>query len=151
MPAPVNVTAILWFIAAILLFVIEGSTYALVCIWFAGGALVALVLSLFGAHPVVQLLAFVIVSAALLVSLRPVAQRVVKKRKVNTNSDRVIGQEGVVITQIEPISGQGQVRVMGQVWSAKPEDNASVIERDRRVSVVGISGVKVIVREKAQW
>ena len=148
MPGAVNVPAILWFALMVLLLAVEGATYALVCIWFAGGALIAFVLSLFGANQIAQLLAFVIVSAAMLFTLRPAAKRFLYKRKVRTNFDRVIGQTGVVIQKIEPVDGQGLVKVIGQTWSAKPEDGASIIETDKTVEVVGISGVKVIVREK---
>ncbi|MCL2058438.1 MAG: NfeD family protein [Oscillospiraceae bacterium] len=144
----VNVNAIVWLIILVLLFVIEGMTYSLICIWFAGGALVSLILSLFNAHMLVQTTAFVVVAGLLLLLVRPVAVRMAAGRKVRTNADRVIGQEGLVIKRIDPISGEGQIKVMGQVWSAKPEDGKSIVEVDMRVEVMGITGVKAIVRPK---
>ena len=144
----VNVNAIIWLIILVLLFVIEGMTYSLICIWFAGGALVSLILSLFNAHMLVQTTAFVVVAGLLLLLVRPVAVRMAAGRKVRTNADRVIGQEGLVIKRIDPISGEGQIKVMGQVWSAKPEDGKSIVEVDMRVEVMGITGVKAIVKPK---
>jgi membrane protein implicated in regulation of membrane protease activity len=68
-------------------------------------------------------------------------------KKVSTNADRVIGQNGIVIKRIDPVSGEGQIKVIGQIWSAKPDDGVSVIELEQRVEVIGISGVKVLVRK----
>jgi len=146
--SPVGMSTILWFVALVVLLIIEGFTYALVSIWFAGGTVAALVLSLLNVNVAVQFAAFAVVSAVLLLMVRPAAKRLLPGRKARTNADRVIGQEGVVIRQIDPISGEGQVKVMGQVWSAKPEDGASVITPDSHVIITGISGVKVIVKTK---
>ena len=144
----VNVNAIIWLVVLAVFFIIEGMTYSLLCIWFAGGALAALVASLLGMNMLVQSAVFAIISALLLLLARPAAVRLTAARKTRTNADRVIGQEGVVIIEIDPVKGTGQVKVMGQIWSAKPEDGISVLPLDRRVEVTGITGVKVIVREK---
>ena len=144
----INVNAIVWLILLALLLVLEGMTYALICIWFAGGAIAAIITSFFTQSVLIQATAFVIVSAILLMLVRPVAVRLTATSKVKTNADRVIGQEGIVLRTIDPISGEGQVKVIGQIWSAKPEDGVSVIKIDSHVEIVGIAGVKVIVRAK---
>jgi membrane protein implicated in regulation of membrane protease activity len=123
-------------------------TSSLVCIWFAGGSVAALIISLFKVNVMVQLVVFVVVSALLLVLLRPVFKRITASKTTRTNADRVIGQNGVVIQDIDPIKGEGQVIVIGQVWSAKPEDGKSVFARDQAVVITGITGVKVLVRAK---
>ena len=141
--------AILWFASIVLFFIIEGMTFSLVCIWFAGGSIAALVTSLLGFGAAVQFSAFVVVSAILLALVRPMAKRYATSRKTRTNADRVIGNVGVVIKQIDPLKNEGQIRVLGQIWSAKPEDGSSVIAADSHVEVMAISGVKVVVREAA--
>jgi len=146
----VNMHAIIWLVVLALCFILEGMTYSLVCIWFAGGALIALLTSLLGFNMPVQFAVFVIVSALLLLLVRPMAVRMTAAKKVRTNADRVIGQEGIVIREIDPIIGEGQIKVIGQIWSAKPEDGKSVIAPDMRVEVTGIAGVKAIVKAKTQ-
>jgi len=141
--------SIFWLIALVLFCVIEGVTIALVCMWFAGGAIAALIACMIGFSFTVQVVVFVVVSALLLLLLRPFVKKVTSAKKTRMNSEMVIGQEGIVIQQIDPINGTGQVKVIGQVWSAKPEDGKSIIEVDKYVEVMGISGVKVIVRPKA--
>ena len=144
-----NANAVFWLIALVICFIVEGMTYSLICIWFAGGAVGALIACLLGAGIPVQFAVFVIASALLLLFVRPTAIKLTAARKVRTNADRVIGQEGIVLREIDPVKGEGQIKVIGQIWSAKPEDGVSVIEQDRRVEVTGIAGVKVIVKPKA--
>jgi membrane protein implicated in regulation of membrane protease activity len=140
---------IFWLIAIVLLCVVEGLTFSLVCIWFAGGAVVALFASLFGLGAAYQYAAFVVVSGALLCFTRPVVKRFFAAKKTSTNADRVIGKTAVVVKKVDPVIGVGQVKVLGQIWSCRPEDGASVFEEGAIVDVTGISGVKAIVRARA--
>ena len=142
------INAVIWLVALAFFVVVEALTYNLVCIWFSAGAIAAFVMALLNFNVVVQCCVFVIVSALLLIFIRPIAKRLTGARKIRTNADRVIGNDGVVLSEINPITGQGQVKVIGQIWSAKPEDGNSVIAEGSRVEVTGITGVKVIVREK---
>ena len=137
-----------WLIVIILMCIIEGLTYSLICIWFAGGALIAISVSALGAKPLLQWTAFAVFSAILLLLTRPLLIKHLNVKKTSTNSDRVIGNTGVVIKKIDPIIGVGQVKVLGQIWSAKPADGTSVIEEGIMVEVLEITGVKVTVREK---
>ena len=70
-----------------------------------------------------------------------------EKHRLNvepTNADRVLGKEGIVIKTIDPMEGKGQVKVIGQTWSAKSD---RVIEEGRKIRVTGMEGVKLIVEE----
>ncbi|MDR1061922.1 MAG: NfeD family protein [Clostridiales bacterium] len=140
---------IFWLVAIVLLCIVEGLTFSLVCIWFAGGAVVALFLSLFGLNAAYQYAAFVVVSGVLLCFTRPVVKRFFAAGKTSTNADRVIGKTAVVVKKVDPVIGVGQVKVLGQIWSCKPEDGASVFEEGDLVDVTGIAGVKAIVRAQA--
>ena len=137
--------SIFWLVAFVVFCIIEGLTFSLVCIWFAGGALLALAASLFGFNAAAQYAVFLIASALLICFTRPVVKRFLATRKVRTNADRVIGKPAVVLQRIDPVEGVGQVRVLGQVWSARPADGASTYEEGENVLVTDIAGVKVIV------
>lgn len=76
---------------------------------------------------------------------RPLVNRVMKFRKVDTNSGRLVGQTGVVVQEIRNLDAMGQVKIQGSVWSARSE-NGEVIPQDKKVSIVRIEGVKLIVK-----
>jgi len=136
-----------WLIMIILACVIEGVTYSLVSIWFAGGGLIALCVSALGASKLMQWTSFLVSAALLLLLTRPVVVKHLGIKKTRTNLDRVIGERGIVVQKIDPIIGVGQVKVLGQVWAASPMDGTSVFEEGMTVEITEISGVKVKVRE----
>ncbi len=143
-----NGTVIVWLIIAVTLGIVEGLTVSLISIWMAIGAVVAAVIAAFDGSILAQILTFLIVSAILLVLTIPFSKRFRKNNITNTNADRLLGAEGIVIVKIDPIENIGQIKVMGQVWSALSKDH-SVIEIGERVKIVSIEGVKTIV-EKAK-
>lgn len=140
-----NLMSILWLAATVALGVIEAVTVGLVCVWFALGALAAMVVALFGGTVWMQVLAFAIVSLACVLALRPLAKsRLGGKEKVATNADRIIGQEAVVKEAIDNVTGKGAVTVGGSIWTAR-SDNDTPIPEGSRVKVLRIEGVKVFV------
>ena len=142
-----NDYAIFWLIFSIILIVVEAATPALVCIWLSLGGLITFAFSLLGAPLWLQIIIFVISSVALVFATRPLAQKYVYKKSIATNADRIIGAEGVVIQEIDPIENIGQIKAMGQVWSAK-EQNGGSVQTGAYVTVVALEGVKAVVREK---
>ena len=107
--------SLFWLIAMVLFGVLEAVTVGLTSIWFAVGALAALIAALFEAAVLVQIVIFLVVSFLTLLLVRPLAQRYINDRKEATNADRVIGQEAVVIQTINNLKGEGQVSVSGAV------------------------------------
>lgn len=144
-----NVDTILWLLASVALFVVEGVTVTLVCIWFAIGALLAMVVAAIGLPVWFQALVFAASSGVLLVATKPFVKKFRVKKVEHTNADRVIGQRGVVTQEINNVLGQGLVKIAGQDWTARAVDDA-VIAPGERVEVVDISGVKAIVRRVKQ-
>ena len=110
--------SLFWLIAMVLFGVLEAVTVGLTSIWFAVGALAALIAASFEAAVLVQIVIFLVVSFLTLLLVRPLAQRYINDRKEATNADRVIGQEAVVIQTINNLKGEGQVSVSGAVWTA---------------------------------
>lgn len=134
-----------WLALLIVFSVIEGTTATLVSLWFAVGALAALLISLVSGNLWVQAFTFAIVSLVTLALIRPLAQKLLHpKGFVPTNADRLIGQVGVVTQTIDELSASGQVKVAGQMWSARTVDG-SIVPARRRVTVLSIEGVKLIV------
>ncbi len=140
--------SILWLIAVAAFVLIEASTMGLTSVWFACGALIAMIAALLGANIWWQLSLFVAGSALLLASTRKWVGKL-RLGRVKTNADRIVGQQGVVILDIDNQAAQGQVRINGQVWTARSQDPAP-IAAGASVEVVQISGVKAIVKPLEQ-
>ena len=136
--------SLFWLIAMVPFGVLEAVTVGLTSIWFAVGALAALIAASLGAFALVQVIVFLVVSFVTLLLVRPLAQRYINDRKEPTNADRVIGREAVVTQAIDNLKGEGQVNVSGAVWTARSQEEAP-IPAGARVRVLRIEGVKVIV------
>jgi len=136
--------SVIWMIVAIGFGLAEGLTLGLTFIWFAGGALLAMIASFLGLPIFVQVIAFIVGSALMLIYTRPVAKKVLKIGATKTNVDSLIGKEGIVIKELKPFT-LGQVKVKGQIWSAKAFNDEAIAENER-VEVVSIEGVKLIVK-----
>lgn len=137
--------AIFWLIVAVVLFVIEGATVQLICLWFAVGAVITVPVSAMGAPVWVQLLVFLLASIAVLVVGRPIVTKKLNRERVPTNAEMVIGQTGVVKQDIDNIRGTGRVNANGLDWTARSLQDGMVIPEGSHVRAVRIEGVKLIV------
>lgn len=138
---------IIWLALLILFGAGEALTVGLTSIWFAAGALGALICALLGGQLWLQIGVFLILSAVALALIRPVAKRFLTPGYSATNADRVIGAEAVVTVKIDNLLGQGQVKIAGQEWSARSEKE-EIIPVGAEVTVIRIEGVKVFVTKK---
>ena len=134
-----------WFILLVLFIWMETSTVAMVSTWFAIGSLAAMIVSLCGGQLWLQAVVFVVVSAVLLLSLRPIAQKYFTPRIVKTNVDAVVGSQGIVLEDVDNVAAQGRVKLGAMEWSARSADG-SPISKDTLVTVDRVEGVKVFVR-----
>ena len=137
-----------WLIIFVVLLIIEICTMGLTTIWFAGGALVAFVMGIIGFGTTVQVIVFLIVSVLLLVMTRPIALKYFNKERQKTNAESLIGQQALVLEDVDTLHARGLVEVNGQEWSAKTDDPEGFIKKNVVVVIDGIQGVKRIVREK---
>ncbi len=138
---------IFWLVLLVVLLVIELATLGLTTIWFAGGAAAAFVASILGAGLVVQIVVFLAVSILLLVFTRPFAAKYINKNRVRTNVDSLLGQKAVVTQDIDNLAGTGEARVDGKVWMARTENDGQQIMCGTTVTILGVSGVKLIVEK----
>ncbi len=113
-----SVATIVWLVLCILFVLVEIATVGLVSIWFAAGALVALLVSSVVDSVLVQLTVFVAVSLLTLVFTRPLVRKYVTPRQQPTNSELNVGKKAQVIRTITPHS-PGRVRLEGVDWAAR--------------------------------
>lgn len=136
-----------WLLLAALFIVIEIVSLGLTTIWFAGGAFVAAIVAALGAGLVIQVLCFIIVTVLLLVFTRPVAVKYLDSKTERTNSEALIGQNAVVIEEINNAQGTGRAKVGGMEWTARSGSDDVLIPEGRTVRILEIQGVKLIVKE----
>ena len=116
----------------------------LVSIWFAAGALAAVLVSLLHGAVWLQIIVFMAVSAILLILLWPLVRKFLNPRHVATNVDSVIGSQGYVTQTIDNDSGTGQVKLGPMEWTARSTSGRDIPEHTL-VRVDRIEGVKVFV------
>lgn len=134
-----------WLAFVILFVVVECMTVGLVSIWFAGGSLVAMFLALAGAGSGWQMLAFLAVSAILLLATRPFAKKYINNKKDKTNYKSVIGEVAKVTETVDNFNQTGAAFADGKEWTARSTKDTVVMEKDTLVKVVAIEGVKLMV------
>ena len=135
---------IFWLAEVIILFIIEAATVNLVSIWFALGSAAALIIAIAGGALWLQIVLFIIVSAATLMFTRPLVKKYVNPKRQATNADMVFEKPCIVTEQIYNDAGHGTVSCGGKLWTAR-SDNGSVIPAGTKVKVMSIEGVKLLV------
>ncbi len=141
---------IFWLVALVLFIVIEIATMGLTTIWFAGGALLAVVASALGLPLAAQIVLFFAVSFILLYFTRPIAVKYFNKDRVKTNAESLVGRQAIVISEIDNLQGIGQVTVGGMEWSARTAEAGIRLDVGSVVNIIAINGVKLIVEEKKE-
>lgn len=134
----------LWLVLLIVFFLAEAATVTVVSLWFAAGALVALLASVLHAPFWLQGSAFLVVSVALLLALRPIVKRFFTPRITRTNVDAVIGTQGIVLARIDNLQATGTVKLGGMEWTARSTSGESIPEGSV-VKVDKVEGVKIFV------
>ena len=136
---------VMWLIIFVLLILFEIATLGLTTVWFAMGALVAFFTSVFDANIYVQLTVFVLVSALLLMTTRPLFKGLVNKKTIKTNTDNLIGAIAEVTAPIDNLKACGAAKINGVEWTARSADQDVKFEVGEFVKIKEISGVKLIV------
>ena len=136
--------AIIWLALMVIFLIAEALTVSMVSLWFAAGAVVALLLSLLHLQVWVQVVLFFVVSGVLLACLRPMVRRHVAPKIVPTNVDAIVGTRGIVTAEIDNVCAAGQVKVNGMEWSAR-STTGEIIPEGTLIRVERIEGVKAFV------
>ena len=139
-----NWAAIIWLVLMVVFICAESATVSMTSLWFAVGALIAMIASLLGAQLWIQVCLFVAVSAVLLWLLRPVAKKYFTPKLVRTNVDAVIGTEGIVVEEIDNLRATGTVKLGALQWTARSTSGEKILP-GTCVKVDRIEGVKAFV------
>lgn len=140
-----NWAAIIWLALMVIFLIVEAvCPFHLVSIWFAAGALVAMVAGLLHFPVALQVLLFLAVSGVLLAALWPLVRKYLRPNLTKTNIDSVIGSEGLVCVAIDNLRAQGEVKLGAVVWTAR-STSGDLIPAGTRIRVDKIEGVKVFV------
>lgn len=132
----------MWLIIVIILGIFEMLTTNLVSIWFVISGIITMIISLFCDNLYIQFGTFVILGV-LLMPLSKKVYKKIKKDKVKTNIDRIVGMKGIVTENITK-DNIGEVKVDGKKWSAYSDTD---ISKDEIVKVLSISSTKIKVEK----
>ena len=139
----------MWLAAAVVLGVAELVSLNLVLLMLAGGALAGMLVALTPAGVGVQVLAAVVTSISMLLLVRPnIIRRLHTGPDLRTGSAALIGKEGFAVAEVT-VHG-GQVKLAGEVWSARPYVDEDVIPAGAKVQVFEIRGATAYVHEVPQ-
>lgn len=134
----------IWIGLIVIFLIVEGLTAGLVTIWFAVGALAALIAAMFHAPLWLQLVWFFRRVDRGLRRDAPAGEKYINSRTQPTNADMLIGQECLVTEDIDNLAGRGAVSVGGKVWTARAQTDAPIPAGTVAI-VLRIEGVKLIV------
>lgn len=142
-----NPEIIFWLIAIIVFVVAELITVGLLSIWFAAGALVAMIVAMCHGGIILQIIAFLVVSILLLVATKPWAKKFINSRTQKTNVDSVVGQRSLITERVSNLDQTGKTVLAGQEWTVRSVDDNVTFEEGELVEVVRVSGVKLLVKK----
>jgi membrane protein implicated in regulation of membrane protease activity len=135
-----------WMIAAGVLAIGEIATLGFFLGPIAIAAVAAAIVALVGGGLAVQWIVFIAMSLASLLVLRPIATRHLRTpAQLRTGTAALVGRQAVVLERVD--RDGGQVRLAGEVWSARAYDEDEAFEPGARVEVLKIDGATALVAE----
>lgn len=137
---------IIWLSIFVLAIIIEAITSDLTSIWFAGGAMIALIISFIpDVAWWIQVIVFIVISTVMILGLRPLAKKLLKTNITNSNIDEMAGKKGIMLKGYDELN-HGEVKINDVVWTAIGADESKAIPQGTKVVVVAVNGNKLIVR-----
>ena len=135
----------IWLIAAGVFLVLEIFTMGFLVFWLSIGCLLAALVSLITDNIIIQTTIFVISSGLLIFATKPLVKKLAEKDNKKTNVYSLVGKKAIVTEDIDWVSGNGQIRFDGQVWSARSTEKVN-IAKETEVEITKIDGVKAFVK-----
>jgi membrane protein implicated in regulation of membrane protease activity len=137
---------VIWAVAAVVLAGGEVLTLGFFLGLLALGAAVAAIAGAVGVSIELQVAVFVVTSVASLAFIRPIALRHLKTpARLRSGTAALVGARAVVLQRVD--ADHGQVKIGGEVWTARPYDEDDVFEPGTRVDVMKIDGATALVAE----
>ncbi|QQE79441.1 NfeD family protein [Alicyclobacillus sp. SO9] len=131
-----------WLIVAVVIGIIEVSTFTFVLLWIAVAAFITTLLTGVITNIWGQLLLFAIFSVVLYVVTRPIARRMKSQKLYKNPVEEMANQTGVVVTGAK-VGDLATVKVNGEVWSAHCDTD---LETGQRIQVVRATSTVLQVR-----
>ena len=138
-------TVFIWLGIMIVLLFAEAATVGLTTIWFAAGALAAMVLCALGVGAFGQWTVFFIVSLVLLYFTRPIALKWMTPHKLRTNYENAVDKTVRITERVDNIAGTGAAVLNGQEWTARMQQDDVTLEPGELATVAAVEGVKLIL------
>lgn len=145
-----NLYIVLWLALMVVFVIVELVTVGLTSIWFAVGALCALIAGAVDASFGIQVVIFIAISLVLLFATRPFARKYINSRMIKTNSESLVGEVIRITERVSNIDQTGTAVVKGQEWTVRTDNDNVVIEQGELAKVVRITGVKLIVERNKE-
>lgn len=136
---------VMWLVLGVILFVIEGLTVGLVCLWFGFGAIAAMFSTFIFSNIYIQWIVFIIVSLISLVLLRPLIKKSFYVPNTKTNASSLIGKTTILTDNIEE-NKHGRLKFGDISWIAISV-TGDTIDKGEKVKVVYIDGNKLVVEK----
>lgn len=136
-----------WIALIVVAIIVEVLTDQLISIWFVPGAIVATILDFCNVNLIWQVLVVLLLAVAGIVFAKMFLIKKLRTDIVKTNIDAIIGERCVVTEKIDNYVGCGQVKIKGQIWSARGVGEDDIFEEGDVLHVVAIEGVKVICKK----
>jgi membrane protein implicated in regulation of membrane protease activity len=136
--------AVIWLIVALGLAGAEALTGDMSLLMLGGGALAAAGSSWLDLPVWADGAVFLVVSMLLLVLVRPVLRRgLTSARGIRVGLQALEGKSALVLDRVA--RDEGQVKLDGQVWTARPLNDSDVFEPGELVTVMHIDGATAVV------
>jgi len=136
-----------WIAIIAIAVIIEVLTDQLVSIWFVPGAIIATLLDYFSVGIVWQILVVLVLAALGIVFAKKYLAKRMSSKIIKTNVEAIIGEKCIVTEKIDNYVGCGQVKIKGQIWSARGVEEDSLFDEGEVLHVVAVEGVKVICKK----
>ena len=137
-----------WLAVMVLAIICEACTTALVSIWFVPPAIVAMILAAVDVDVWIQAVVFFVISTISIIVFQSVfKKKLALNKKKATNVDILIGEKAIVTEKIDNLTAEGCVKINGQLWSARSEDDNVIISEGDVVEIVAVKGVKLVCRK----
>ena len=135
----------IWLIAAGVFLILEIFTMGFLVFWLSIGCLFSMLISFITDSLIIQTTVFVFSSGLLIFATKPLTKKFTEKDNKKTNVYSLVGKKAIVTEDIDWVSGNGQIRFDGQVWSARSTEKVN-IAKGTEVEITKIDGVKAFVK-----
>ena len=132
---------IIWALIIMILIALEFVTAQFTAFWYVLSGVISYVISFFSDNFLLQFLIFVTCGTLFMIIFKEKTIAFLKKNKVITTSDKLVGEYGIVTKTISK-KQFGEVKVKKKKWTAYSDEN---ISKGTKVKILSVSGVKLKV------